>query len=109
MQIVPSNVILMLMSGPYFNSGRSASSRSQHSGISNVNSFHWSISYFEDSRITLGWTTCRDTLPMQLLAFQRVSSQQERSAMEEWKSQFRLKNDCQFLFQNVLGIIYWGP
>ena len=53
MQVVPQNAIL-LMSDPSFNSGRSTSSRSQHGGISSVNSFHWSINYFEDSSISPG-------------------------------------------------------
>ena len=64
MQVVPQNVIL-LMSGPSFNSGRSASRWFQHSEILSAKfqskpekqhevSFHWFNSYVEDSHISPG-------------------------------------------------------
>ena len=82
MQFVPQNAIL-LMSGPNFNSGRSASKRFQDSGIPSVTfwstpekktevSFHWFISYFEDSHISPGYDNLSVTLPIQLREFGKV-------------------------------------
>ena len=90
MQFVPQNAIL-LMSLPKFNSDRSASSRCQDSGIPRVKFWSkpektarsfFSLVHFEDSTYRLVKTTCQLFFPYNDLRW-KVSSQQERSAMEE--------------------------
>ena len=104
------------MSGPNFNSGRSAYRRSQHSGIPSVN-FGQNLRKQHETRfLFIGYlailkipmhrlvkTSCV-IRPIQRPVFRKFLLSKSVRRWKNCKSQFRPENDGYSIFQNVLAI-----